>query len=89
LPQLAADEAHLVALSPLDELLAFRRRLYCLECGAIWDSLELPTEVVTELLAARDGLEDARRQIAMLRLLIAKDRLAEERAQCRPLRLAG
>ncbi len=89
LPQLAADEACLAALSPVDDTQVFRRRLYCLQCQGIWDSLELPADAVNELLAARDALEDARRQIAMLRLLSAKERLAEERIPPQPLRLVG
>jgi hypothetical protein len=89
LPQLADDLARLAALSPADDTQALRRRLYCLECRAIWDSLELPAEVVTELLAARDALEDARRQIAMLRLLSAKERLAEVETPPHTLRLVG
>jgi hypothetical protein len=88
LPQMAGDEAHLARLSPQDEVQAFRRKLYCVECRAIWQSLELPEEALADLLAARDALEDARRQIAMLRLLIAQQRQSQE--QPRPaLRLAG
>jgi hypothetical protein len=89
LPQLAADEAHVVPLSPLDDAHAFRRKLYCLQCRAIWESLELPAEAVAELLAAREALEDARRQIAMLRLLSAQHRQAQEQPQRPALRLAG
>ncbi len=89
LPQLAEDEAHVVPLSPQDETHAFRRKLYCVDCRAIWNSLELPAEALAELLATRDALEDAQRQIAMLRLLNAQQRQAPDKAQRPPLRLAS
>ena len=89
LPQLAEDDACLATISPLDDTRAFRRKLYCVECRSIWESLELPAQAVTDMLAARDELEAAQRQIAMLRLLIAKDRQAQEQAARPMLRLAG
>lgn len=89
LPQLAEDQSHLAPLSPQDETQAFRRKLYCVECRAIWQGLELPAEAVAELLAAREALEDARRQIAMLRLLTAQQRQTQEQVPRPALRLAG
>jgi hypothetical protein len=89
LPQLAEDSAHLATISPLDETRAFRRKLYCVECRSIWESLELPAATIEDLLAARDELEAAQRQIAMLRLLIAKERQAQEQTDRPALRLAG
>ena len=92
LPQMADDVALFDALPGSDEPQGFRRRLYCLECTAIWESLELPREFVKDLLAARVALEEARRQIAMLRFLSAKERQAEQQptgSMKQQLRLAG
>lgn len=89
LPQFAPDQSHLLPLSAADEVQAFRRRLYCLSCLAIWEALELPAECVQGLLATREALEDARRQIAMLRLLAAQQKQSPEQAQRPALRLAG
>lgn len=94
LPQLADDVAMFGPLPGTDDPQAFRRRLYCTECTSIWDSLELPSEFVKSLLAARHALEEAQRQMAMLRLLAARQRQAEQQATVtvephQPLRLAG
>jgi hypothetical protein len=96
LPQLAEDVAMFDPLPGAGDPQAFRRKLYCLECTAIWDSLELPSEFVKSLLATRQALEQAQRQIAMLKLLAAKARQTDEPAPIpaiaptRPaLRLAG
>lgn len=94
LPQLAGDAARLAPLSPLDDAQAFHRKLYCLECRAIWEAVELPAEELAALLEARDQLEEARRQMAMLRLLLAKERQAQANTAAAPddkplLRIAG
>jgi hypothetical protein len=51
----------------------FSRRLYCLACSHIWSSIELPEGYVHELLAKDRELEQLRRELAMARLLLAKD----------------
>jgi hypothetical protein len=93
LPQLADDVAMFGPLPGTDDPQAFRRKLYCTECTAIWESLELPSEFIKGLLAARQALEESQRQIAMLKLLQAKQRQAEQppaAPAARPaLRLAG
>jgi hypothetical protein len=93
LPQLAEDVALFGPLPGSDDPQAFRRKLYCTECTAIWESLELPSEFVKSLLAARQSLEESQRQIAMLKLLQARQRQAEQQQSAslaRPaLRLAG
>jgi hypothetical protein len=88
LPQLAEDGAHLSPLSAQDDVQAFHKKLYCTECRAIWPCIEMPAQTVAELLAAREALEDARRQIAMLRLLTAQQKQAQEQPRV-PLRIAG
>ena len=93
LPQLANDVAMFGPLPGTADPQAFRRKLYCTECTAIWESLELPSEFIKSLLAARQSLEESQRQIAMLKLLQAKQRQAEQppaAPAARPaLRLAG
>lgn len=51
----------------------FARRLYCLACSHIWCSLELPEDYVHELLDNAAVVEQLRRELAMARLLLAKD----------------
>ena len=93
LPQLSDDVAMFDPLPGAGGPQAFRRKLYCVECTSIWESLELPSEFVKSLLAMREALEQAQRQVAMLRLLAAKARQDEEKPAAtanRPaLRLAG
>ncbi len=72
LPQMGSDGHRLRCLrrgSPH----AFGRRLYCLECSHIWTSLELPEDYVNELLQSEKLVEEMRRELAMAKLLLAKD----------------
>ncbi len=55
-----------------------RLKRYCSDCGEIWDSVEAPVSVLNDLLQLPAKLEEARRQLAMLRLLLARDRHALE-----------
>jgi hypothetical protein len=67
-----------------------RLRRYCANCGEMWESVEAPLAVLDELLQLQTRLEDAKRQLAMLRLLLACDRReAEETPQTIPLRRAA
>lgn len=71
---MSADVAMLAAPLASDEPQPFRRKLYCTECRSIWESLELPQEYVQQLHQTREELEDARRQLAMLRFLRASEK---------------
>jgi hypothetical protein len=68
-----------------------RLKRYCGACGEIWESVEAPAALWRDLLQLPDKLEDARRQLAMLRLLLARDRREEESEarQTIPLRRAA
>lgn len=91
LPQLASDQDMHLHLEPGDPE-AFRQRWYCTECQLIWETMTLPTEFVNELLEARQALEAAKSQLAMLRLLRANDKGAGsdvEETRSLPLRRAG
>jgi hypothetical protein len=65
-----------------------RFKRYCDNCQTIWESVEAPAEMVNELLQTHEKLEDARRQLAMLRLLLARDRqpIDSQSRQTIPLR---
>jgi hypothetical protein len=47
---------------------------YCEQCGEVWPSIEAPQAVVADLLEVESRLEDYRRQLAMVRLLLARNR---------------
>jgi hypothetical protein len=68
-----------------------RLKRYCEQCGEIWDSVEAPARLVDDLLEVETRLEDYRRQLAMVRLLLARDRhVAEEQPRATiPLRRAA
>ncbi len=51
-----------------------RLKRYCDDCGEIWESVEAPVAVLNDLLQLPAKLEEARKQLAMLRLLLARDR---------------
>jgi hypothetical protein len=51
-----------------------RLKRYCERCGEIWESIEAPAALLDDLLQLPIKLEEARRQLAMLRLLLARDR---------------
>lgn len=60
---------------------------YCERCGEIWESVEAPRTLVDELLQVQTRLDEAKRQLAMLRLLLARDRHdADEKPKTIPLR---
>jgi hypothetical protein len=92
LPQMSGDEQHLLPGRTFGEPEAFRRKLYCVECRDIWRSLELPEEHVFALWSAQEELEDCRRQIALLRLFLARQteqQLEQPTQALQPLRRAG
>ncbi|MBW3598862.1 MAG: hypothetical protein KY475_16505 [Planctomycetes bacterium] len=67
-----------------------RLKRYCGACGEIWEAVEAPASLMDDLLELPAQLEDARRQLAMLRLLLARDRQnAEESPATLPLRRAA
>lgn len=55
-------------------VVGFKQKLVCLECTATWEAVALPTTQMKQLLQAAQTLEEAKREIAMLKLLVAKDR---------------
>jgi hypothetical protein len=79
LPQIAGDEAMIGQLSSSADPRGFFRRCYCLECRAIWRSVELPVDFVESLLANRPKLEELRREITLLRFVAANQRQAAQR----------
>src|SRR5262245_39487892 len=81
LPQIAAaDEEMIGQLSSSAVPRGFFRRYYCLECRAIWRSVELPVEFVESLLAGRSRLEELKREMTLLRFLAAQQRRNLEQA---------
>jgi hypothetical protein len=81
LPQMAGDEELIGRLSSSADPRGFFRRQYCLACRAIWRSVELPVEFVEGLLGKGIKLEELRREITLLRFLLANQR----REQTRPI----
>src|SRR5438874_156416 len=74
LPQIAGDGEMIGQLSSSADPCGFFRRYYCLECRAIWRSVELPVEFVEGLMAGRPRLEELKREITLLRFLVAQQR---------------
>ena len=67
-----------------------RLRRYCSSCNQVWEAVEAPAELMDDILELPARLEEARRQLAMLRLLLARDRHdAEEAPATIPLRRAA
>ncbi len=54
-------------------------RLVCTSCEQSWEAAVVPKAQLDRLLAAVTGLDEAKRQIAMLRLIMSKDQV--ERAE--------
>jgi hypothetical protein len=78
LPQIAGDEELIGRLSCSADPRGFFRRQYCLACRAIWRSVELPVEFVEGLLAKGPKLEELKREITLLRFLVANQRQAAQ-----------
>ncbi len=78
LPQIAGDEAMIGQLSSTADPRGFFRRCYCLHCREIWRSVELPVEFVEGLLATRPKLEEQKREITLLRFLLANQRQSNQ-----------
>src|SRR5690606_11599810 len=93
LPQLADDAELSRPLRAGEATEGFFRRNYCTSCGHIWDSVELPQSFVQSLLALEEELEEQRRQVAMLKFLLASERKArtetEPGAATTPLKVAS
>ena len=51
------------------------QRLICSGCEKTWEATIVPKAQMEKLLAAVNSLDDARRQIAMMRLIMSKDQL--------------
>ena len=63
---------------------------YCDCCGEIWEAVEAPASLIDAALELPARLEEAQRQLAMLRLLLARDRAVDEEAPASiPLRRAA
>lgn len=59
----------------------YSRRLYCLACSQIWGSVELPEEYIHQLLGQSKEIEELRRELAMARLLLAKEQQPAEKSK--------
>jgi hypothetical protein len=81
LPQLAGDEAQLARLGSRDPE-GFFRRYYCLQCRAIWRSVEVPVDFLDRLLSSREKVEELERHVALLRFLMAS--LRQQQGQPAP-----
>ncbi|MBI1901009.1 MAG: hypothetical protein HYS13_07850 [Planctomycetia bacterium] len=81
LPQLSDDEAQLARLGRRDPE-GFFRRYYCLQCRAIWRSVEVPVDFLDGLLASREEVEELERHVALLRFLMAS--LRQQQGQAAP-----
>jgi hypothetical protein len=66
-----------------------RQRWYCVSCTSIWETIELPAAFVEQLLQHRDEVEHLKRQLALLRLLVAKSRRETTPRSEQPLRKAA
>lgn len=51
------------------------QRLVCSKCEQTWEAAIVPKSQMERLLAAVTSLDDARRQIAMMRLIMSKDQV--------------
>lgn len=76
LPQMADDTELSRPLRAGEATEGFFRRNYCTGCGHIWESIELPQSFVQSLLELETELEEQRRQVAMLKFLLASERKA-------------
>ncbi len=74
LPQLSEDTQLSRTVRPGDVTEGFFRQNYCTACGHIWSSVELPSAYLEELLKLEGELEEQRRQVAMLKFLLANER---------------
>lgn len=59
--------------------IGIRRRFVCGSCEQSWEAAIVPAEQMKQLRTAVESLAEAKRQIAMLRLIMSKDQL--ERAE--------
>lgn len=66
-----------------------RQRWYCVSCTSIWETIELPAAFVARLLEHREEVEHLKRQLALLRLLVAKSRRETAQHSEQPLRKAA
>ena len=53
-----------------------QQHLVCSACENSWEAAIVPKSQMERLLAAVTNLDDARRQIAMMRLIMSKDQIA-------------
>lgn len=52
-----------------------RQSFVCTDCESTWEAAIVPMSQVKQLRAAAESLAEAKRQIAMLRLVMSKDQL--------------
>ncbi len=79
LPLLAEEGQRLRQLAEQTQGVA--HRYYCERCRAIWQAVEVPQELLQQLLSAREENLQLRHQLAVLRLLAAQ---AEQEASPAP-----
>lgn len=89
LPKLAGDDEMIQQLATVADPQGYFQRHYCLRCRAIWRSVELPVEFVESLLAYRPKLEDLKRDVTLLRFLLANERQSAPRPALELLKKAA
>ncbi|MCA9268626.1 MAG: hypothetical protein KDA41_09155 [Planctomycetales bacterium] len=52
-----------------------RQRFVCTACEASWEAAILPTDQIRHLCTAAESLVEAKRQLAMQRLIMSKDQI--------------
>ena len=74
---------HAGAVLKLDNVKSHtEQRLVCSVCEKTWEAAIVPMSQMQRLLEAVNSLDDARRQIAMMRLIMSKDQIDRaERSQ--------
>lgn len=72
-PEAGAEVIALQLPTPHD--VGTRQQFICMACETSWEAAIVPMAQVKQLRAAAESLTEARRQIAMLRLIMSKDQL--------------
>jgi hypothetical protein len=85
-PATAVPAATLSLPTPHD--VGTRQQFVCTTCETAWEAAIVPLAHVKQLRAAAESLTEAKRQIAMLRLIMSKDQLERaDRGQTQTIKL--
>ncbi len=71
---MATDLQRLARISSDTRSHAVFRRYYCTECRSIWESAEASRTFYESLLSAKDEADELKRQVAMLRFMLANEK---------------